>query len=79
MLRNRSTAINVNGALCSEPRLLHYVNEGINPVRGFIEFMPVSFVRQWHRRIHRNRTAIEELPTVQCLPVWIQSISCETC
>ena len=71
VLRNRPSAINVNGALCSEPRLLHYVNEGINPVRGFIEFMPVSFVRQWHRRIHRNRTAIEELPTVQCLPVWM--------
>jgi hypothetical protein len=31
---NRQRAINVNGALCSEPRLLHYSSLGVVPVRG---------------------------------------------
>ena len=45
---NRPNAINVNAALCSEPRLLHYSSEGVKPVRGFIEFMTPSFMKQWH-------------------------------
>jgi len=67
--RNRGQAINVHGALCSEPRLLHYSSEGVIPVRGFIEFMSPSFIKKWHGRVYNNRTSIDELPTVQCLPV----------
>jgi hypothetical protein len=36
---NRPNAVTVNGALCSEPRLLHYSSLGVIPVRGFVEFM----------------------------------------
>lgn len=61
--------MNVNGALCSEPRLLHYSSEGVIPVRGFIEFMSPSFIKKWHGRVYNNKTRIEDLPTVQCLPV----------
>lgn len=64
---NRINAINVNGALCSEPRLLHYSSLGVIPVRGFIEFMSPSFIKKWHGRIYNNKTSIDELPTVQCL------------
>ncbi len=66
---NRQQAINVHGALCSEPRLLHYSSEGVLPVRGFIEFMSESFIKKWHGRVYNNKTSIDDLPTVQCLPV----------
>jgi len=66
---NRPRAINVHGALCSESKLLHYSSEGVIPVRGFIEFMTPSFIRQWHGRVYNNKTSIDDLPTVQCLPV----------
>ena len=59
----------MHGALCSEPRLLHYSSLGVLPVRGFIEFMTPSFIKKWHGKIYNNRTSIDELPTVQCLPV----------
>jgi len=66
---NRDKAININGALCSEPKLLHYSSVGVIPVRGFIEFMAPSFIKKWHGRVYNNKTKIEDLPTVQCLPV----------
>lgn len=69
MKSNRENAINVNGALCSEPKLLHYSSVGVIPVRGFIEFMSPSFIKKWHGRIYNNKTSIDELPTVQCLPM----------
>jgi hypothetical protein len=59
----------VHGALCSEPRLLHYSSLGVIPVRGFVEFMSPSFLKKWHGPIYNNRTSIDDLPTVQCLPV----------
>lgn len=67
--RNRPKAVNVHGALCSESKLLHYSSEGVKPVRGFIEFMTPSFIKQWHGRVYNNKTRIEDLPTVQCLPM----------
>jgi len=66
---NRQQAINIHGALCSEPKLLHYSSVGVLPVRGFIEFMTTSFIKKWHGRIYNNKTTIDELPTVQCLPM----------
>ena len=69
MIINRKDAINVHGALCNEPMLLHYSSEGVLPVRGFIEFMAPSFIKKWHGRVYNNKTRIEDLPTVQCLPV----------
>lgn len=38
-------------------------------MRGFIEFMAPSFIKKWHGRVYNNKTRIEDLPTVQCLPV----------
>ena len=66
---NRPNAVNVNGALCSESKLLHYSSLGVLPVRGFIEFMSPSFIKKWHGKIYNNKTSIDELPTVQCLPM----------
>lgn len=66
---NRPNAITVNGALCSEPRLLHYSSLGVIPVRGFVEFMTPSFMKQWHGKIFNNKTKIDDLPTVQCMPM----------
>lgn len=58
----------MHGALCSEPRLLHYSSLGVIPVRGFVELMSQSFLKKWHGPIYNNKTSIDELPTVQCLP-----------
>lgn len=66
---NRVNAVNVHGALCSEPKLLHYSSVGVLPVRGFIEFMSPSFIKKWHGKIWNNKTRIEDLPTVQCMTV----------
>lgn len=65
---NRERAINIHGALCSEPRLLHYSSLGVIPVRGFVELMSPSFLKKWHGPIYNNKTKLDELPTVQCLP-----------
>lgn len=69
LIANRPDAINVNGALCSEPTLLHYSSYGVIPVRGFVEFMSESFLKKWHGPIYNKRVSIDDLPTVQCLPV----------
>ena len=69
MRYNRPLAINVNGALCSESKPLHYSSEGVIPVRGFVEFMTQSFIKKWHGKLYNNITKIEYLPTVQCIPV----------
>lgn len=69
MKGNRVNAVNVNGALCSESKLLHYSSLGVVPVRGFVEFMSPSFLKKWHGKIYNNKTSIDELPTVQCLPM----------
>ena len=39
------------------------------PVRGFVEFMTPSFIKKWHGKIYNNKTRIEDLPTVQCIPM----------
>jgi FkbM family methyltransferase len=67
--QNRKNAINVHGALCSEPRLLHYTSSGLDMVRGFVEFMPPSFLSYWHGKIANNEVKLDSLPVVQCLPV----------
>mmetsp|Transcript_26974 Transcript_26974/g.27216 ORF Transcript_26974/g.27216 Transcript_26974/m.27216 type:complete len:336 (+) Transcript_26974:46-1053(+) len=69
LMLNRPHAVNVNGALCSESRPLHYSSEGVIPVRGFIEFMTASFIKKWHGKVHNGVVKIEDLPTVQCVPV----------
>eukprot|EP01041_Mallomonas_annulata_P001473 gene1473-2834_t len=69
LIYNRPNAVNINGALCSESKPLHYSSEGVIPVRGFIEFMTPSFIKKWHGKIHNNITKIEDLRVVQCIPV----------
>jgi hypothetical protein len=55
----------------SEQRLLHYSSLGVIPVRGFVELMSPSFLKKWHGPIYNNRTSIDDLLTVQCLPTKI--------
>ena len=31
--------------------------------------MAPSFIKKWHGKVYNNKTRIEDLPTVQCLPV----------
>ena len=64
MKLNRPNAITINGALCETPKLLHLSSRAIAPVRGFVEFMAPSFLKQWHKD-----KDMDDLPTVQCLPI----------
>ena len=69
LVKNRINAINVNCALCSEPKLLHYSSGSVIPTRGFIELMSPSFIKKWHKKVYYNITKIEDLPTVQCVKI----------
>jgi len=31
--------------------------------------MTPTFIKKWHGKIYNNKTRIEDLPTVQCIPV----------
>lgn len=66
---NRPRAINIHAALCAEPQLLHYVNEGRSSTRGFLEFMPSSFINSFYRNLANNSTALNKLPVVACIPI----------
>ena len=72
LIQNRLNAININCALCSEPRLLHYTVHGrdssvVSAVRGFVELMPPAFIQQWYPKISSGEVKIEDLPAVQCV------------
>ena len=70
LIQNRENAININCALCSESRLLHYTNENDNPaVRGFVELMPTALLEYWHPKVSSGEVKIEDLPAVQCVTV----------
>ena len=93
LVRNREKSVNINAALCGEPKVLHYTNDDGGQIQGelqqiliiwcpdatlnlssfyyfcpgFVEFMSPSFIRKWHKGIHKGTTKIEDLPTVQCV------------
>lgn len=67
LVHNRENSININAALCSETKLLHYTNDEGGQVQGFVEFMSEPFLRKWHPKIYKNITKLEDLMTVQCV------------
>lgn len=70
LLNNRPNAININAALCSEPRVLHWSSYGsVDATKGFVEFMPLDFLKRWHRTVFNNDSMVSTLPAVQCMTV----------
>jgi FkbM family methyltransferase len=67
LVHQRENSININAALCSETKLLHYTNDEGGQVQGFVEFMSQPFLRKWHPKIFRNITKLDDLMTVQCV------------
>jgi FkbM family methyltransferase len=67
LVHNREKSININAALCSETKLLHYTNDEGGQIQGFVEFMSQPFLRRWHPKIYKNITKLEDLMTVQCV------------
>mmetsp|Transcript_1886 Transcript_1886/g.3001 ORF Transcript_1886/g.3001 Transcript_1886/m.3001 type:complete len:309 (-) Transcript_1886:89-1015(-) len=67
LVRNRESGININAALCSETKMLHYTNDDGGQIQGFVEFMSPAFLRKWHKKIYNNITRLEDLATVQCV------------
>ena len=66
---NRPNSININGGLCSDARILHYINRGPPTIRGFVEFMDPAFLKHWHGKLVNNSAAVNDLPTIPCLPL----------
>jgi FkbM family methyltransferase len=48
---------------------LHYTNGDARAVQGFVEFMSPDFLRSWHPKIFHNEIKLEDMPTVQCVPL----------
>jgi len=69
LLKNRPRSVNINAALCSTRKMLHYVEEGISTVHGIIEFMSESFLRTWHPKYYNDSSLIQTLPVVNCVPM----------
>ena len=67
LIQNRADSININCALCSEPQLLHYADEGDPAIRGFVELMPPAFLSYWNPKISSGEIKLEDLPAVQCV------------
>ena len=68
MLRfNRVHSINVFAALCSEERLLHYIDLHSPEVRGFVEFMSDDFLKKYHPDYYHNRSTIEDFAVMRCV------------
>lgn len=67
LIHNREKSVNINAALCSETKLLHYTNVGGGNLRGFVEFMSPKFLMTWHPKIYNNITKLEDLMTVECV------------
>lgn len=65
--KNRKHSINMNAALCDNPRLLHFVFGWTPATRGFYEFMPQSIINNYHEPIAKGQIKMEELPTIPCL------------
>lgn len=38
-------------------------------MKGFVEFMPMDFLKRWHRVVFNNDSMIDHLPAVQCMTV----------
>jgi FkbM family methyltransferase len=66
---NRPHSINIHAALCEKHQLYHYVNTGLEFVRGIFEFMSDKFIRQWHKELLADKTLISRLPVVNCVPI----------
>mmetsp|Transcript_27866 Transcript_27866/g.28127 ORF Transcript_27866/g.28127 Transcript_27866/m.28127 type:complete len:306 (+) Transcript_27866:39-956(+) len=69
LIKNRPKAININAALCTEPRNLHFVNYGFGAVHGILEFMSDEFLKTNHPNIYQNHTIISNLPIIPCTPM----------
>jgi len=68
---NRPEAVCVNAALCSSPRVVHYVHANRPSVGGIYEFMPQSFIRQWHAgiQIGNMTSSSSNITPIMCLPI----------
>lgn len=69
LIANREGSINIQAALCSEPRLLHFTNDNGSEVQGFVEFMTPLFLKKFHNKIYKHKIELSDLPTVKCVLV----------
>lgn len=63
---NRPKAVSVNSALCSTSRVVHYVHSQHATVGGIYEFMPKSFIQQWHPEIHAGNLTVKDFTPIMC-------------
>jgi hypothetical protein len=63
---NRPDAINIFAALCSEEKLLHYVDLHGLESRGFIELMSDEFIQKYHPDYFANKSIISDYAAMKC-------------
>ena len=64
----RSNQIAVHAALCSSPRVVHFVPSHVQAV-GIWETMSPSFISLWHEDLRKDPRKVEALPVVLCVTV----------
>lgn len=65
--KHRPTQIVINAAVCDEIRTVHYMDVESTAVRGILEFMAPSFVKQWHPSYRPDQ--IDQYPSIPCVPL----------
>lgn len=64
--QNRPDSINIFAALCSEEKLLHYIDLGPLATRGFLELMNPEFIRKYHPQYISDKNIIEDYASMKC-------------
>lgn len=62
ILENRTNAISINVGLCAEPSMLKFVRSATPTRHGFVDFMPATYKRRFHK-------SNEAVLTIPCIPV----------
>jgi len=64
MKENRPLDDTYNYAICSNSSEVHFIGKGLRAETGILEFMPPSFISDWHGNVD-----LKTLPTVPCKPL----------
>lgn len=67
--KNRPRAVNINCALCSTSKVVHYVHSKHATVGGIFEFMSPGFIQQWHPEVHAGNLTVKDFTPIQCLRI----------
>jgi hypothetical protein len=62
--QTRSNQINIHGAICSQPKIVHFVASNTKQAVGIYEHMSPSMIDTWHSDLKTNPLRMAALPEV---------------